>query len=161
VKVEGTYTFRGPRTVVWELLQDPDVLAQAMPGAQRLVRTAEDRYEGVMKVGIGPVTAAEFSLAVTLGDKVPPERFTMSIDSKGSLGFTRGTAHVELTDAPDGGTMMRYRSDLQIGGRIAAVGQRMVDTAARMMTQKGLEALQRALETRLAGSPGGPSSGPS
>jgi carbon monoxide dehydrogenase subunit G len=145
--------------MVWELLQDPDVLAQAMPGAQRLVRTSEDRYEGVMKVGIGPVTAAEFSLAVTLGDKVPPERFTMSIDSKGSLGFTRGTAHVALSDAADGGTIMHYSSDLQIGGRIAAVGQRMVDSAARMMTQKGLDALQRALEERLAKSPGGPASG--
>ena len=150
MKVAGTFTFRGPRSVVWELLQDPEVLSKALPGARRLVRTAEDRYEGVMKVGLGPLTA-EFSLNVTLADKVRPEHFAMHIDSKGGLGFARGTALVDLEDAADGGTTMTYSSDLQIGGRIVSVGQRVVDTAARSMTEKGLEALQRALDERLAG----------
>jgi carbon monoxide dehydrogenase subunit G len=149
VKVAGTFTFRGPRSVVWELLQDPDVLSKALPGTRRLVRTADDRYEGLMKVGLGPLTA-EFSLSVTLADKVPPEHFTMHIDSKGGLGFARGTAVVDLADAAEGGTTMTYGSDLQIGGRIVSVGQRVVDTAARSMTEKGLEALQRALDERLA-----------
>jgi uncharacterized protein len=151
----GTYTFRGPRQVVWDLLQDPDVLATAMPGAQKLVRTADDRYEGVMKVGLGPVTAAEFSLVVTLGDKVEPERFTMTIDSKGSLGFTNGTARVELDEVDATTTSMRYTSDMHIGGRIAAIGQRVVEAAAKTMTAKGLEALQRALDERLAAGAGG------
>jgi carbon monoxide dehydrogenase subunit G len=149
VKVAGTFTFRGPRSVVWELLQDPDVLSKALPGTRRLVRTADDRYEGLMKVGLGPLTA-EFSLSVTLADKVPPEHFTMHHDSKGGLGFARGTAVVDLADAAEGGTTMTYGSDLQIGGRIVSVGQRVVDTAARSMTEKGLEALQRALDERLA-----------
>lgn len=149
MKVAGTFTFRGPRSAVWELLQDPDVLSKALPGARRLVRTADDRYEGLMKVGLGPLTA-EFSLNVTLADKVPPDHFTMHIDSKGGLGFARGTAVVDLADAAEGGTTMTYSSDLQIGGRIVSVGQRVVDTAARSMTEKGLEALQRALEERLA-----------
>lgn len=151
MKVEGTFTFRGPRQLVWDLLQDPAVLAKAMPGTKRLERTAPDRFEGVMKVSLGPVTAAEFALVVTLRDQVAPERFAMDIDSKGGLGFTRGTALVELAEAGAGETTMRYSSDLQIGGKIAAVGQRILDSAARMMTQKGLDAMQRELETRLAG----------
>jgi carbon monoxide dehydrogenase subunit G len=155
VKVAGTFSFRGPRRVVWELLQDPEVLSKALPGAQRLARTTENRYEGVMKVGVGPLTA-EFALSVTLADKVPPEHFTMHIDSKGGLGFARGTAVVDLEDAADGGTRMTYSSELQIGGRVASVGQRVIDTAARSMTEKGLEALQRALDERLAGSKGTP-----
>jgi carbon monoxide dehydrogenase subunit G len=152
----GTYVFRGARTAVWDLLQDPDVLATAMPGAQRLAKTADDRYEGVMKVGLGPVTAAEFSLTVTLRDKVAPERFAMAIDSKGSLGFTNGTATIELDEVDAGTTSMRYTSELHIGGRIAAVGQRVVEAAAKAMTAKGLEALQRALDERLARGEGGP-----
>jgi carbon monoxide dehydrogenase subunit G len=100
-----------------------------MPGARRLVRTAEGRYEGVMKVGLGPVTAAEFALSVTLGDEVPPDRFTMTIDSQGTLGFTRGTARVELADADGPATTMTYTADLQVGGRIASVGQRVVESA--------------------------------
>lgn len=155
MNLTGTYTFRGPRQVVWNLLQDPDVLATAMPGAQKLVRTADDRYEGVMKVGLGPVTAAEFSLTVTLSDKVEPSRFTMSIDSKGSLGFTNGTAQVELDEVDATTTSMRYTSDMHIGGRIAAIGQRVVEAAAKGMTAKGLEALQRALDERLAKGEGG------
>jgi carbon monoxide dehydrogenase subunit G len=102
------------------------------------------------------VTAAEFSLTVTLRDKVAPERFTMGIDSKGSLGFTTGTATVELDEVDAGTTSMRYTSDLHIGGRIAAVGQRVVEAAAKAMTAKGLEALQRALDDRLARGEGGP-----
>ncbi len=148
--LSGTFLFRGPRAAVWELLHDPEVLAAAMPGARRLDRTAEGRYEGVMKVGLGPVTAAEFSLSVTLSDEVPPDRFTMTIDSQGTLGFTRGTARVELVDADASSTAMTYTSDLQVGGRIASVGQRVVESAARAMTAKGLEALQRALDDRLA-----------
>jgi carbon monoxide dehydrogenase subunit G len=154
MKLTGTFRFRGPRAVVWELLQDPDVLSKALPGAQKLVRTSDDRYEGVMKVGIGPLNA-EFGLHVTLADKVEPEHFTMAIDSKGALGFARGTAMVDLEDTEDGGTLMEYASDLQIGGRMASVGQRVVDSAARTMTEKGLEALQRALDERLAARGGG------
>lgn len=151
----GTYTFRGPRQLVWDLLQDPDVLATAMPGAKKLVRIDDDRYEGVMTVGLGPVTAAEFSLLVTLSDKVAPARFTMAIDSKGSLGFTNGTARVELDEVDATTTTMRYTSDMHIGGRIAAIGQRVVEAAAKAMTGKGLEALQRALDERLAQREGG------
>jgi len=151
MKVQGAFTFRGPRALVWDLLQDPAVLAKAMPGTKRLERTAPDRFEGVMKVSLGPVTAAEFALAVTLRDQLAPERFAMDIDSKGALGFTRGTARVVLEEAENGETTMRYESELQIGGKIAAVGQRILDSAARMMTQKGLDALERELDARLAG----------
>jgi len=151
MKVEGTFTFAGPRSVVYELLQDPAVLAKAMPGTKRLERVTPERFEGQMKVGIGPVTAAEFSLAVTLREQVAPERYAMDIDSRGQLGFVRGTAHVQLDESGPNETTMRYSSDLQVGGKIAAVGQRVIDAAARMMTQKGLDALQRELKARLSG----------
>lgn len=152
--VEGTFTFKGPRDEVWALLQDPDVIGKAMPGAQKLTRTGEDRFEGVMKVSVGPMSAAEFRMTVELADKHPPERFTMRIDAKGGLGFARGTAQVTLAEASASETTMTYRSEMQIGGRIAAVGQRILDSAARMMTEKGLEALQRELDGRLAGGGG-------
>lgn len=156
--IAGTFVFRGPRAVVWDLLHDPEVLVTALPGARRLVRTGDDSYEGVMKVGLGPVIAAEFAFTVTLGDQVAPERFTMTIDSQGTLGFTRGAARVELAEAEGPSTTMSYASDLQVGGRIASVGQRVVESAARAMTAKGLEALQRALDERLAGLGGGTAS---
>jgi carbon monoxide dehydrogenase subunit G len=156
--VSGTFTFRGPRALVWQLLQDPEVLVKVMPGAQRLSRVADGRYQGVMKVGLGPVTAAEFALDVTLGDLSPPERFTMVIDGKGTLGFARGTAKVALDEQGPDQTAMHYTSELQIGGRIASVGQRVVESAAKAMTARGLQALQQAIDDRLAPSAGSTSS---
>jgi len=152
--VEGTYTFKAPREAVWDLLQNPDVLGTAMPGAPRLVRTGEDHFEGVMKVSVGFMSTGEVQMTVDLEDKVAPERFAMRIDGTGALGFARGTAQVTLAEAPDNQTTMTYRSDMQVGGRIAAVGQRIIDSAVRKMTEKGLEALQRELDTRLAGGGG-------
>ncbi|MFP5379118.1 MAG: CoxG family protein [Vicinamibacteria bacterium] len=153
--VEGTYTFKGPRATVWDLLQDPEVLVKAMPGAERLTRVGDDRFEGVMKVSVGPMSAAEFQMAVELVDKIAPERFGMRIDAKGGLGFARGTAEVTLTEPRAGETTMTYRSEMQIGGRIAAVGQRILDSAARMMTERGLQALQAELQARLGAGGGG------
>ena len=146
--LSGTFRFNGPRQTVWDLLQDPDVLAKALPGTERLTMSGPDRYEGVMKVSIGPMTAAKFDVTVTLGDKQPPDRFTMQIDGKGAVGFARGTAAVSLQDQ-DGGTAMDYTSDVQIGGRIASVGQRLIESVSRMMMRQALEALDRELRTRI------------
>ena len=151
--LNGTFTFNGPRQKVWDLLQDPDVLAKALPGTERLTLSAPDRYEGVMKVSIGPMTAAKFDVTVALGDKQPPERFTMQIDGKGAVGFARGTASVALQDQADGGTAMEYTSDVQIGGRIASVGQRLIESVSRMMMRQALESLDRELRSRLDADP--------
>ena len=94
MNLNGTFTFNGPRAAVWDLLQDPAVLAKALPGAKTLTQTGPDQYDGKMKVSVGPVTAAEFAVTVTLHDKVPLQSFGMQIDGKGALGFTRGTASI-------------------------------------------------------------------
>jgi carbon monoxide dehydrogenase subunit G len=149
VTLGGTFTFAGPRDAVWPLLQDPEVLARALPGTKTLARTAEDRFEGVMKVSIGPVTAAEFAVVVTLQDLTRPSHFAMRIDGKGGVGFVKGTTSIDLAEADTQSTLMTYASDVHIGGRIAAVGQRLVESVARMMTKQALEALDRELAARL------------
>jgi carbon monoxide dehydrogenase subunit G len=149
MNLNGTFAFRGPRSKVWDLLQDPVVLAKALPGTERLDKAGDDRYEGVMKVSVGPMTAARFDVTVSLSDQVPPQRFAMLIDGKGSVGFTRGTAQIELQEQADGGTLMQYTSNVQVGGRIASVGQRLIESVAKMMMRQALEALDRELQARL------------
>jgi hypothetical protein len=151
--VDGEFTFRAPRNRVWVLLQDPDVLVKAMPGAQRLVATGDGTYEGTIRIGVGPVTAAQWTLQVALHDREEPARYLMKVDSKGPLGFTRGSASVELVDG-GGSTTMRYRADLQIGGKVAGIGQRLLDQVAKLMTRQGLEALSREMELRIGASIG-------
>ncbi|HSJ53091.1 MAG TPA: SRPBCC domain-containing protein, partial [Anaerolineae bacterium] len=85
-------------------------------------------------------------LAVT--DETPPERYTLSVDGRGAPGFGNGVGHVQLLEQ-DGRTLMKYEGELQVGGRIASVGQRLIDTASRSMIGQGLESLNSALKARL------------
>jgi len=151
--VEGSFEFDAPVEAVYEALLDPAVLASAMPGSQRLERVAEGRYHGVMKVGLGPVSAAEFALDVTIQDATPYSGYRMAVDSRGALGFVVGAASVQLAARDGRGTTMRYRADLHVGGTLAAVGQRLLDSAGKVMSGQGLKALNRELVRRLAGRP--------
>jgi uncharacterized protein len=146
--VTGEHTFPGTREAVWELLQDPEVLVKAMPGARRLTATGDGTYEGVVRIGVGPVTAAEWKLSVELHDRERPASYVMHVDTKGPLGFTRGTATVALVEV-DEGTRMLYHADLAIGGKVASVGQRLLDQVAKMLTRQGLNALNKEMEARL------------
>jgi hypothetical protein len=152
--LDGTFTFNGPRHAVWALLQDPAVLAKALPGTEKLELVGPDQYKGVMKVSVGPVTAARFDMNVALADKVEPERFTLNLEGKGGVGHTRGQATILLADADGGRTQMSYTSNVQVGGKIAAVGQRLLESVSRSMMKQALDALERELQTRLAA--GGP-----
>jgi carbon monoxide dehydrogenase subunit G len=148
--VEGEHTFAGTREAVWSLLLDPEVIAKTMPGTQGLALVAPGRYEGKMRVGVGDLLAADFDLAVTLADVVAPERYTMLIDGLGRLGFTRGKAWITL-EASGEGTRMRFKTELEVGGKIAALGQHLLDSVSRLLAKQGLEALAREVEKRLRG----------
>jgi carbon monoxide dehydrogenase subunit G len=153
MKLKGEYIFNGPREKVWELVRDPDVLATALPGTQSLNPVSENEYEGEMHVRVGPV-AGVFSGRVVASDEVPPESYTLMVEGKGAPGFAKGTGHVQLMDQGDGTTLMKYEGEMQIGGRIASVGQRLMDSASKSMIRQGLETLNKALETRIAKSQG-------
>ena len=146
--VDGRYSFAAPRETVYALLQDPEVLVKALPGAQALQRIGGDRFEGVMAVGVGPVTAGEFSIHVELHEQRPPEGFSMRMEGKGTMGFVKGAATIVLTEEA-GVTVMVYTADLKIGGKIASVGQRLLDSVSKAMTKQGLEAVNRELQQKL------------
>ena len=147
--LHGTFVFAGPQPAVWELLHDADALAKALPGTKTLTRTSDDRYDGTMKVSLGPLTAAEFAVTVTLKEQSPPQHFVMDIDAKGGVGFARGSATVDLQPAPESGTLMTYTSDISVGGRIAAVGQRLIESVTKMMLKQAFDALNAELKTRI------------
>jgi carbon monoxide dehydrogenase subunit G len=147
MKLEGEYIFDGPRDRVWEIVRDPDVLATALPGTQSLKQVSENEYEGEMHVRIGPVSGI-FSGKIIVSDEVPPESYTLSVEGKGAPGFGRGTGHVQLLELDDDKTLIKYEGEMQVGGRIAGVGQRLIDTASRSMINQGLESLNNALKAQ-------------
>jgi carbon monoxide dehydrogenase subunit G len=149
VKIAGEYVFNGPRGEVWALVRDPEVLATALPGTQSLNKVSESEFEGEMHVRVGPVAGA-FSGRVVVSDEVCPESYTLTVEGKGAPGFAKGTGHVHLMDQGDGTTLMKYEGEVQIGGKIAGVGQRLIDSVSKSMLRQGLEALNKALEARMA-----------
>jgi uncharacterized protein len=149
VIVEGEHRFAGSREAVWQLLLDPEVIAKTVPGTQAMALVAAGRYEGKMRVGLGPLVAAEFDVTVTLADVVEPERYTMRIEGLGRLGRISGSTLVRL-EAEAAGTLLRFRGNLEVGGRVAALGQRLLDSVSRVLAKQGLEAMEREVERRLA-----------
>ena len=149
MKLDGEYVFNGPREEVWKLVRDPDVLASALPGTQSLEKVSENEYEGDINIRIGPVVGV-FSGRLVVSNEQPPESCTLAVEGQGKPGFIKGTGNVNLTDQGDSTTLMTYDGDLQIGGRLASVGQRMIDTASKSMIRQGLGTLNEALEARVA-----------
>ena len=149
MEIAGEYVFHGLREEVWDLVRDPDVLSTALPGAQKLEKVSDQEYVGDMNIRVGPVSGL-FSGRLLVSNEVPPESYTMTVNGKGGPGFVKGTGDVQLVDQGDGTTLMKYEGDMQIGGTLASVGQRMLDTVSRSLIRQGLETLDKALQERVA-----------
>lgn len=148
--IEGSYTFAAPRQAVWDAIMDPAIMGQALPGGEKLERTSDTEYVGVMNVRVGPVQG-KFQGKILIQDLNPPESCTMVVDGRGAPGFLTGTGSWQLADGDDGAsTVMTYSGDVEVGGKIANVGQRLLDSSARSITRQGLESLDAQIQARLA-----------
>jgi uncharacterized protein len=149
MRLEGTHLFAAPREAVWEALMDPAVLAGALPGGEQLEQTGENQYRAVMNVKVGPVQG-RFEGKILLEDIVVPQGYLMKVDGQGAPGFVAGEGRLELEEADGGGTVLRYGGDVTVGGRIAGVGQRLIESTAKSVTRQGLQALDQTIAARLA-----------
>jgi carbon monoxide dehydrogenase subunit G len=161
MKIQGEHTFDAPRELVWQALLDPAVLARTLPGCERLERVSEEELRGVLNIQVGPVRG-QFQGALRLSDLVPLESYHMRLEGSGPAGFMNGEGDLRLADAADGsgGTVLRYDLDAQVGGRVAGVGQRVLESSARSVTKQGLEGLGRELQALKAAAPMSASSTP-
>jgi uncharacterized protein len=142
VKISGTYTLPVPPERVYQMMQDPEVLARAMPGCQALEKTGENEYRMKMVMVLASISGA-FEGKVRITDQEPPSSFRLVVEGSGRIGFLKGDGVLRLR-AVEGGTEVSYEGDAQVGGTIAAVGQRLIDGTAKMMTKKFFEKLAEA-----------------
>ena len=155
VKLQGQHSFPAPREVVWQALVDPQILARTLPGAERLVAVGENRFEGQIHLKVGPVQG-QFTGSVELSEVRPLEGYRLELKGQGATGFVEGAGRIWLEDGGggDGSTTLHYDVDSQVGGRIAGVGQRLLDSSAKVVTRQALEGLGRQIEAlRPAGEP--------
>lgn len=148
MKIEGEHLFKGAREQVWSMVRDPEVLAGIMPGTTDLKQLSDSEYEGSITMRIGPVVG-EFSGRVTVADEIPPESCTLVAEGEGKPGFFKGTGEIKLLEQDDG-TLMTYTGEVQIGGKLAGVGQRLIDMTSKSMIKQGLKSLDKVLEETIS-----------
>jgi len=159
MKVEGTYTFNAPRDVVWESMLDPEVLTNSLPGVQQLEKTGENDYKAAMKIRIGPVQGL-YTGTVSLSDLEPPKQCQLHVDGRGAPGFVKGDGHLRLESEGDT-TVMHYSGDAQVGGRLASVGQRLMESSTQALISQSLESLDAQITARVRGEESGEALQPS
>ena len=148
MKIEGSYEFNAPRQLVWEMLLDPNVLGRSMPGCQALEQVGVDKYKGVVTIQVGPVQGV-FQGAVRLSDLQELESYRIQVNGRGPAGMIDGLCAVRLEENGSS-TIMHYTGDANISGRIASVGQRVMDSSARAITKQSLINLDGQIQARLA-----------
>jgi carbon monoxide dehydrogenase subunit G len=145
VKLAGDYKFEAPVAEVWKALLDPVVLAAVMPGCEKL-ELVDGAYVGELNIKVGPVQG-KFQGKVILLDVEEEQGYTMTVDGRGAPGFVKAKATVKLTPAGEE-TTMEYDADAQVGGRIASVGQRLIDSSAKAIIKESLEGLNANVKAR-------------
>ncbi len=124
-----------PRDQVYAALNDPEILKECIPGCEELIKHSDTELEAKVVLKIGPVKA-KFGGNVTLNPESPPERFSLTGEGNGgAAGFAKGGADVVLTEQ-DGGTLLSYEAKAQIGGKLAQLGSRLVQSTAKKLASK-------------------------
>lgn len=149
MKIEGTYTIAAPRERVYETLRDPKALQECIPGCQELVLQEDGRYLAKLQVGIAAVRGT-FTGHVQMTDEQPPTSYRLRIDGSGGPGFAKGEALISLSDV-EGGTRVEVTGDGQVGGMIAAVGQRVLGPATRSLMNQFFGCMQSKIEAAARG----------
>lgn len=138
MKMSGEEVIPAPRETVWKALNDPDVLKKAIPGCQEIHKTSDTDFDAKVVVKIGPVKAT-FTGLVHLSDLNPPANYRISGEGKGGVaGFASGGATVRLDEVPEG-TKLSYDVDAQVGGKLASLGSRLIDSTARSLATQFFE----------------------
>ncbi len=119
-----------------------------MPGGQAFEQVGENQFSGVLQVKVGPVQGT-FQGKIELSDVKPPESYQIQVDGKGAAGYVKATGSLKL-EARGSQTYMEYSGQAQIGGRIASVGQRLLETTARSIIRQSLDALNEYLKVEVA-----------
>lgn len=140
MKISGTYTLPLSQERAYAVMQDPEVLARAMPGCESLEKIGPDEYRMKMKMVLASLSGA-FEGKVRITDQAPPSSFRLVVEGNGRVGFLKGDGLLKLTPAEGGGTVVAYDGDAQVGGTIAAVGQRLIDGTAKTMIKKFFDKL--------------------
>jgi len=140
MKIEGSHTIKAPRQLLYRLMINPEILLRCVPGCQSLEAAGDDSYKMTLKAGVGSIKGV-FTGSIKLEEMREPEHYKMIVDAKGPAGFLKGEGLIDLTDHVEE-TLVNYTGETSVGGTIAGVGQRMVQSTAKMMAGQFFTAVE-------------------
>ncbi|HLW46376.1 MAG TPA: carbon monoxide dehydrogenase subunit G [bacterium] len=155
MKLDGTNSLPAPVETVWTTLNDPEVLRRCTPGLKELTAKGPDSYAATLSIGIAAVKGT-YAGTLTITDKQAPTHYKIVLEGTGGAGFMKGVGTVDL-EAQGGGTLLRWTGDIQVGGLIAGVGQRMLSGVGKMLIGQFFKCLEQQFGA--APAPGGSASG--
>lgn len=144
MKISGSYTMKAPRQAVWDRLVDPDSIAGCLPGVEKLEKVSDNEYAMEMTVGIGMVKGT-YSGKVSLANMNPPSDYQMHIEGSGRPGFVRGTGTVRLIEGSDTTTEISYEGDVEVGGPVGSVAQRMLGGVAKRLVDQFFGCIEKQI----------------
>lgn len=160
MQMKGTRVLPAVRATAWALLNDSEALRQCIPGCESLTSIGVNAYEVVMTAAVGPVKA-RFKGKLTLTDIEAPARYRLLFDAQSAqAGFARGEARVELEELSPRETRLNYTASVQIGGKLAQIGARLIDAAAGATADRFFQSFAALLAARLQGGPTGETAAP-
>lgn len=144
MQMQGSRQLSATAQQAWAALNDPEILKQCIPGCQKFELESENVYQTAAAIKVGPVSA-KFTGKVELSDIQPPKSYTLKFEAQGGVaGHGKGVSHVELEEN-DQGVELRYTVESQVGGKLAQLGQRLIDGAAKSMADDFFKRFEKAL----------------
>ena len=142
LELKGECVLPVAQAELWRLLNDPEVLAQTIPGCNAMRALGEDRYEMDLKLQVANVTG-EYMGTVAITEKRAPGHYVLAVEGQGSIGFMKGSAAFDLEPQGDNATLLRYAGSAELGGVVAGVGQRVLSGVAKYLVGRFFKALEK------------------
>jgi uncharacterized protein len=140
MKIEGSHAIKAPRDLLYQLMIDPEILRRCVPGCQSLEAAGDGYFKMTLKAGVGSIKGV-FTGSIKLEEMREPEHYKMIVDAKGPAGFLKGEGLIDLTEQGEE-TLVNYAGETGVGGTLAVVGQRMVQSTAKMMAGQFFAAVE-------------------
>ncbi len=151
MEMKGEQLVPASQQQVWEALNDPEILKQSVPGCESIEKLSDNEYQVLMVARIGPVSA-KFKGKLTISDQKPPESYSIAFDGQGGVaGFGKGNAKVTL-EPEGGGTKLGYAVKATVGGKLAQIGSRLIDAAAKKIADSFFKAFNEKVASMYGGS---------
>lgn len=148
MQINGSVEVMAPRHEVFHLMLDPVCLSKTVPGCDKLSKVRDNKYDLTIKVGVAAVKGT-YTGTIQLGDIIFPESYIMSVEGKSAVGIVKGTGRIQLADEGEK-TGVHYRGDLQVSGKIAAVGNRFLGMIAKMLIGKFFDDMAKEIQSQRA-----------